>query len=555
MKLALALSVSSSAILSGNIGLGFSDGATDLETLVAALSGEARASILDFSDLTDDPGDTITSVTGELSKTWAGSATLRQENDLLYLQTNGTTDKMEWNLPARRNLLTYTEDFSNGVWVKTDSSVSVDQVSDPFDEMSADLLAINSSPGATATVSQQINVADATTYTTSVYLKYAGTQWVQLWLGSTGFNGGYCNFDVLNGVKGTADASLVGSTIESVGNGWYRCSITKATTAAGTTSGIAITPVTSDAADRFGEAQADGTVYLVGAQLEVGAAPTEYQPIASDHMDDMTVVMAIRTSDDFGMLINGQDTSHFNGIFNDANTSTTLNATGGTPSFRFNGSSASPSTRDDLHTLIATNEWQVVSLVGANWSAWTKAVLGYYAEASGANTAADYAFLAIFPTGSEVEYGPELVTNGNFTDGDTTGFTLVSGATTVVDGECTVSYDDTNGVLSQTLTVEIGAEYEITGTIVSATSPSPRIKFGSTVNGSEYGQQTSIGTFNTTVKATTTTLSVLIQAISSGQVVVDNISVRKVTPKSVALAESAAEAAIQKADPTYELAT
>jgi hypothetical protein len=76
-----------------------------------------------------------------------------------------------------------------------------------------------------------------------------------------GFNLSTQEATVVNGTPSPA------TSVQSIGNGWYRCSIT-ATTAATTGTAIA----------RFSTQDGGGTFYIWGAQLEVGAFPTSYIP-------------------------------------------------------------------------------------------------------------------------------------------------------------------------------------------------------------------------------------------------------------------------------------
>ena len=65
----------------------------------------------------------------------------------------------------------------------------------------------------------------------------------------------------------------------------------------------------------------------------------------------------------------------------DGNTSTDLNGNYGTPSLYVNGSAESPVNRDDLHTLLCTNNQILMSSIGADPSAWTGNVIwGYYSN-------------------------------------------------------------------------------------------------------------------------------------------------------------------------------
>ena len=131
-------------------------------------------------------------------------------------------------LSARVNLLTKTEEFGDAVWSKVASTISANtaETLDPLGGNSADKL----SESATAS-GHYIDVASVVTglvsgqsYTRSLYVKSAGRRWVvfNMYDGASRLTW----FDVENGVVGTNAAGSV-ATIQSAGNGWYRCSVTR----------------------------------------------------------------------------------------------------------------------------------------------------------------------------------------------------------------------------------------------------------------------------------------------------------------------------------------
>jgi hypothetical protein len=115
----------------------------------------------------------------------------------------------------------------------------------------------------------------AASYTVSVYLKYYGQQYVQVY--ATVVTAIYCNFDLVNGTAGTASGvgSPVGN-IQNVGNGWYRCSITFTGTANSGNAGLfASNSLTAIATPSFAGNGFNG--YLVwGAQVELAPSATSY---------------------------------------------------------------------------------------------------------------------------------------------------------------------------------------------------------------------------------------------------------------------------------------
>ncbi len=99
----------------------------------------------------------------------------------------------------------------------------------------------------------------------SVYAKRNELDWLFIIALGTGYPEAY--FDLANGVVGST-INLIDSNIESVGNGWYRCSITFNSSF----TQLRIYPANSDG-DKSGTS---GSIYIQDAQLEIGLAATDY---------------------------------------------------------------------------------------------------------------------------------------------------------------------------------------------------------------------------------------------------------------------------------------
>jgi len=119
---------------------------------------------------------------------------------------------------------------SSTVAVTSDAGVS------PSGTLTADLLVSPASAGAHYVLDASIAFAASTTYTASIYVKSAGHQYIQLCGNSNAFGSGkFANFDLVNGTTSATNAT---STIDAVGNGWYRVSLTAEATTAVTSSVI-----------------------------------------------------------------------------------------------------------------------------------------------------------------------------------------------------------------------------------------------------------------------------------------------------------------------------
>jgi hypothetical protein len=115
------------------------------------------------------------------------------------------------------NKLQYSEDFANAVWVKYQASVTGNAATAPNGTNSADFLYDNSANDAHLTY--QLLPLQKGINTISVFAKANTLSHInlQFYDGSSGYNSNA--FDLANGTTTGANQS-----IESVGNGWYRCS-------------------------------------------------------------------------------------------------------------------------------------------------------------------------------------------------------------------------------------------------------------------------------------------------------------------------------------------
>jgi len=110
--------------------------------------------------------------------------------------------------------------------------------------------------------------------TFSFYAKKKDYDWVQF--GRSGDGGDYANFNISNGTLGNVSgASIIDRKIDSVGNGWYRCSVTYIF---GSNSFVGIALIRSDVSTRYESYLGDGTsgTYIQDAQVEIGLAATDY---------------------------------------------------------------------------------------------------------------------------------------------------------------------------------------------------------------------------------------------------------------------------------------
>ena len=177
----------------------------------------------------------------------------------------------------RTNLLVRSEEFDTG-WSTNNSSVTSNIVIAPSGTQVGDALIENTATGA-HNIFWSASYVAGTTYTLSVYAKEfssAAKRFLSLVLSSSAF--GANNAIVFDLALGTVTAGS-GGTIQNVGNGWYRCTLTATATVTGAANAaffrltnVGTSGLTSYTGDGF------SGIYIWGAQLEVGTFPTSYIP-------------------------------------------------------------------------------------------------------------------------------------------------------------------------------------------------------------------------------------------------------------------------------------
>jgi len=174
---------------------------------------------------------------------------------------------------SRSNLVTYSEDFTNAAWIEDGATVTASTTTAPDGLASSYELVENSSSATQHRIVDSIPISSGVTYTASVYVK-RGTGSRQL--GIINVLGGsrvYFNLDT-----NTVDTETLGSgKIESVGNGWYRCSATGVSTSTSTAFYIALCDGITAGSETY-DGDGSSSILIYGAQFEAGSFPTSYIP-------------------------------------------------------------------------------------------------------------------------------------------------------------------------------------------------------------------------------------------------------------------------------------
>ena len=204
--------------------------------------------------------------------TGASLVTFTRASSATYVGSDGVLRSAVTNLVLR------SEEFDNAYWTKTNSSTTQDAIAAPNGTITAEKLLTNTTSGIHA-VRRDETVLASTAYTLSFYAKPGEYTFLAINHGHTLSADYHTFFDLSNGTIGTSAAGNT-ATIQSVGNGWYRCSVTRTTGASQTSLSSRALACQADNVTSFVGDTASG-IYLWGAQLEQSATVGEYIPTTS----------------------------------------------------------------------------------------------------------------------------------------------------------------------------------------------------------------------------------------------------------------------------------
>jgi hypothetical protein len=181
-----------------------------------------------------------------------------------------TTSAKRPVLSGRVNLLTKTEQFDDAVWGKSAATVTANAAFAPDGTTTADRLTDNTS-------STEHRVAISLTvpvgaYTWSVYAKAETLSWLHIGVPNSVGSRVDTYFDVGNGAVGTVPSGFT-AQIQSVGSGWYRCTVSGSTQAS-----TYIVIATSTANNVQGYAGTGQSLLIWGADLRPADQATGLLP-------------------------------------------------------------------------------------------------------------------------------------------------------------------------------------------------------------------------------------------------------------------------------------
>ena len=418
---------------------------------------------------------------------------------------------------GRRNLLTYSQQFENAVWLRTSCSVLANSVIAPDGTLTGDTLV--ASAGVVLPAIYQ-NESTTTTRVLSLYAKAGSYDYIKVNpRSSTGVGGAVIDLTTgtVTGISVTTAPLSVTTTDE--GDGWWRIAL--ATTSGGSTQQLRITLSTNpdnSVAETFIGTE---TIYLWGAGLELGSTVTAYQKVVTAR--DITQE---GVADQWYLYFDRSD---------DALTGTVPAITGGT---------AIIAGRDgiwidtDYSCSAGTFSLGTTSFTGGPAAALAVVgdIVGGFITSAVLSTAVIAQMVEFFKRHGAPGYfelGAETVTNGTF-DSDVAGWSAWGSTILWSAGAVSITQTASNGAVQQLNTTVSSTKYLLTCDF-SATTANTRLK---AQTGSGYNSgllasvETTLGTGSLSLLFTATTTATYVRCELSGGSNTgnfDNISLKALT--------------------------
>jgi hypothetical protein len=191
---------------------------------------------------------------------------------------------------SRTNLLTYSEQFDNAVWAKGAATVTPNTIVAPDGTLTGDILIADTTTSEHyADNSTGFTVTTGTTYTSTVFVKAGGLTDASIrFTTAARWTGGVVpqvRFNLIDQTMTVVSGTPSAYTITSVGNGWFRISMS----AACISSGASANRIALMSGGNFSfTGNGYSGIYVWGAQLEAGAFATSYIPTVASQVTRST---------------------------------------------------------------------------------------------------------------------------------------------------------------------------------------------------------------------------------------------------------------------------
>lgn len=189
------------------------------------------------------------------------------------------------NFVGYQNFLSYSEDITTaGGWTIPNISITANNTTAPDGSNTAERVSLSIGNN-NKSITKNTNIISGSTYTESYYVKANGYNFVQI-APDTGFSTtAFQNYNLSNGTLGSSSGiSSEQPNIQSVGNGWYRISLTAI--ANSTTSGRMLLSIVNSASSARLESlnitSAIDSIFVWGAMRHLGSILKPYQQTLVD---------------------------------------------------------------------------------------------------------------------------------------------------------------------------------------------------------------------------------------------------------------------------------
>lgn len=200
---------------------------------------------------------------------------------------------------SRANFQIRSEELDNAAWSASDSIITANATTAPNGTLTAEKMVDTATLIRHVLNPSSVSMTSGTTYTSSAYIKAAEHQYIQLTFSMANFgSNAYANY-FLNGSGSVSfsAASVTNSSIQYIGNGWYRCSLSAPATATSSANPFFFSLLnnTNNTARSPGYTGTVGGVYIWGAQTEIGSFPTSYVPTTTSAVTRAADALTIPT--------------------------------------------------------------------------------------------------------------------------------------------------------------------------------------------------------------------------------------------------------------------